>query len=693
MSLHHVKTSPVADFTGTVTVFDSQGQTVTANASVLVRPSDWNSVHYAVYRLGGNTAGASTVSGTDVRFDGGNNITVSADTLNSRLIFNGPNTSPQTAYVFADGNGVSFGTNGSTVTATVATDYVPLTNSTLFQATSATSAITSLAFPSADTTKFAGTGTTFAGTNVSATIGLDSNGLNLALSAPSGGGGAGDGGNVLAAGTQTANSTGTVFFSDANGIAFGMNNSSVITASYTVPTQTVQTQASGDIARTGYTSTTQAGSTVGATLNTVGLSMAWPQFITTYAAQTVQTQASGNIAGTGYTSTTQAGSTVGLTHNTAGISAAWPLFLTTAAQSNHSHGNPTLNLTNLSGTTASASNGLTLSLSAAAQSVQPVAVSGSNGSFAFSTLSFGNLNGLSFYTSNGSLVGSYTDAGGGGGSDGYNSAQFTNSTANSTMPIVWAGNSGGSGNVTIGLTGSTVTMSAPSGGGGGGVTVNNWQPFDIVANTSFSSFGQNSLYLQNFVPEFYIECSNLEWWARGSFASSTNSQVYAQTIQYGMYSDNGGTMNLMASSSVQIRASFNSNTAVGYTISQGAGSFTSTSGATNVMSQISGPFHNYFPFTTTLNANNSYAVAVLISSATTVGTSPFRYAPLIQTVMNTTNFGRLWASTVSAPSATVIGDHEMGVFTTTTGALPATIANSNLTIAISRQILPFQFDL
>jgi hypothetical protein len=40
--------------------------------------------------------------------------------------------------------------------------------------------------------------------------------------------------------------------------------------------------------------------------------------------------------------------------------------LTTAAQSDHSHGNPTLNLTNLSGTTASASNGLTLSLSAAA---------------------------------------------------------------------------------------------------------------------------------------------------------------------------------------------------------------------------------------------------------------------------------------------------------------------------------------
>lgn len=36
------------------------------------------------------------------------------------------------------------------------------------------------------------------------------------------------------------------------------------------------------------------------------------------------------------------------------------------------------------------------------------AVSGSNGSFTFQTVTFGNLNGLSFYTSNGSLVGSYT---------------------------------------------------------------------------------------------------------------------------------------------------------------------------------------------------------------------------------------------------------------------------------------------
>jgi hypothetical protein len=52
--------------------------------------------------------------------------------------------------------------------------------------------------------------------------------------------------------------------------------------------------------------------------------------------------------------------------NSSGISLNVPAFLTTAANSTHSHGNPTLALTNLSGTTASASNGFTLSLAAAA---------------------------------------------------------------------------------------------------------------------------------------------------------------------------------------------------------------------------------------------------------------------------------------------------------------------------------------
>jgi hypothetical protein len=54
------------------------------------------------------------------------------------------------------------------------------------------------------------------------------------------------------------------------------------------------------------------------------------------------------------------------------------------------------------------SGGVSVSVGPYITSQSNQALSGSNGSFAFQTATFGNLNGLSFYTSNGSLVGSYT---------------------------------------------------------------------------------------------------------------------------------------------------------------------------------------------------------------------------------------------------------------------------------------------
>ena len=45
LTLTHVKSNTIADFTGTVTVMNSAGTTATALATDLVRPSDWNSNH------------------------------------------------------------------------------------------------------------------------------------------------------------------------------------------------------------------------------------------------------------------------------------------------------------------------------------------------------------------------------------------------------------------------------------------------------------------------------------------------------------------------------------------------------------------------------------------------------------------------------------------------------------------------
>lgn len=223
------------------------------------------------------------------------NIKVSAGTTSNNL----------SALTFSDSNGVSFGLNGSVITATVATNYLTSQSNQAVSAANGSYAFQTLSFSNANgisfgtsagsavtashnaltsqsnqalsgangsftfqTATFANsngisfsTGTqgmyatvatnyaasdhshgnpTLALTNLSGTTASASNGFTLSLSA--GAGGAGDGVNILAAGTQTANTTGTVLFNNSNGITFGMSNSSVITASHNgITSQTNQT--------------------------------------------------------------------------------------------------------------------------------------------------------------------------------------------------------------------------------------------------------------------------------------------------------------------------------------------------------------------------------------------------------------------------------------------------------------------
>lgn len=76
MAVSHAFSNAAADFTGTITGFNSQGSTATLAATNLVRPSDWNSAHNQYFTLTGNTNNASTVSGTNIVLSGGNNITL-----------------------------------------------------------------------------------------------------------------------------------------------------------------------------------------------------------------------------------------------------------------------------------------------------------------------------------------------------------------------------------------------------------------------------------------------------------------------------------------------------------------------------------------------------------------------------------------------------------------------------------------
>jgi hypothetical protein len=299
---------------------------------------------------------------------------------------------PQTAFIFSNSNGVSFGTNGSTVTATVATNY------------QSQGAYLTTAMASNRGSDFVQANAVFNGTNASGTIA--SNGISISVAAPAAGVG-------IVAGTRTATTANNLLFDNANGITFGLNavGGSVMTASHNGLTTAALSNHSHNLA----TTTTNGSLIVIATTNSNGATFAVPPYLTTAqapGAYLTTARASNDAIGL---NTALTGNGVSVTANSSGLSINVPAFLTTAALSNHSHGNPTLALTNLSGTTASNSAGLTLSLSAAAPGGgAAVTVSASNGSFTVGQLNFSNANNVTFGTSAGSIVTASVAAPGGG---------------------------------------------------------------------------------------------------------------------------------------------------------------------------------------------------------------------------------------------------------------------------------------
>ncbi len=199
----------------------------------------------------GNTGGnTGTSNGTWVAV-GSNNITISQSTGTNNvhsLFFSGP--SPGGGAAFSGGASNIGNTSGNTGTVSNQLVFAGGNNITLSQSTNAGGAtLTVSAFNQSNqqmslyavsntTQSTSGTvnasNLSFHGAGI-ASVGV-SNG-SVVVSVPAGGGG-GDGVNILAAGTQTANTTGTVVFSNSNRVSFGMSNSSVVTASVEAPALT-----------------------------------------------------------------------------------------------------------------------------------------------------------------------------------------------------------------------------------------------------------------------------------------------------------------------------------------------------------------------------------------------------------------------------------------------------------------------
>ncbi len=245
-----------------------------------------------------------------------------AATISNINISAGTTSTNASAFTFSNSNNVSFGINGQTITGSIATTYAgtgfttATTAGTNIVGTLNTSGL-SLGVPaylttaalSQDSSKYAGTGfttTSTAGSNIVGT--LATNGLSMGvpnyLTTAMQSNAATISNIKISAGTLSQTRS-DVTFADSNGISWGLNTNGVVTGS-------IATTYAG----TGFTSTTTAGTAIVGTLNTSGLSLGVPAFLTTAALS----QDSSKYAGTN--SAITGGS---LTVNTSGISINIPI--------------------------------------------------------------------------------------------------------------------------------------------------------------------------------------------------------------------------------------------------------------------------------------------------------------------------------------------------------------------------------
>ena len=152
--------------------------------------------------------------------------------------------------------------------------------------------------------------------------------------------------------------------------------------------------------------------------------------------------------------------------------------------------------------------GIRLSYTVPTQSVQPVAASASNGSFLFSTLGFSNANGVTFGTSAGSIVTASVNAGGGG------AAISAGANSQSTGTVNFANSNG----ITFGLSNNgtmTASYTVPSIAGlisainvSAGTTSNNMSAITF-SNGSGVSFGLNGSVVTATVQTNYLTTAML----------------------------------------------------------------------------------------------------------------------------------------------------------------------------------------
>lgn len=297
---------------------------------------------------------------------------------------------------------------------------------------------------------------------------------------------------------------GSVVFSNGSGVTFGLVGSTITAAVLT------------NYAGLGETVGTIAGTDLALTVNTDGVSIGYPKWLTTYA-----NDLTSGRAGVGETVGTVAGTDLGLTVNTDGVSIKHPNWLTTARSSNDAIGLNTAK-TNVTWTVNSA--GLSLDLGAHLTTARA-----SNDALGLNTAKSNvtwtaNSDGLSL------------DARGYAGT----------------------GTSATNASVTLNSNGLAISVAAP----GGAVTLSHYSNHDYMVGFANWQLANNSVAFNEFTIGNYLSATRADFFIQvNSVATAANNSSAGINFSYtlGLFTVNGSSLSSVSSSTQTGFLSWSSN--------------------------------------------------------------------------------------------------------------------------------------
>lgn len=621
-----------------------------------------------------------------------------AATISNIRVSGGTTSNLLSAITFADSNGVSFGLNAGTMTATVKTDYLTSQSNQAVSANNGSYAFQTLSFSNAngvsfgtsagsaitashnglttarasndaiglntaqsnvtwtvnssglsfDARGYAGTNTGFTGTNISATMTLNSNGLSLRLS---GGGGAG-GAALKGSGTYTQN-TGTVEFANSNGITFGLSNNGTMTASHNgITSQTNQTVGLYALGNT----TQNSSSTMDARTMSYNALGAMTMGFSNGSIQ-VSAPASSSLVGVGAITISTAGSTISISGGTV---AAAPVNFSAGTTSGNI-GSIVFSNSNrvsfgLNGSTITAQHALNFSGGTTSQNVSDQIV-------------FSNSNGISFGLNGSTMTASVATS--------LTNIKISGGTLSNNLSELVFSNSNG---VSFGLSGSTITGSvAPA-----GRTLSTFVPYLLGNSATLTIHGQGATSGSvRFVPMFVSE--NVQFNAvrvllNLSYVTSSVSGQQSVTLSYGLYSNNAGSLSSISTNSFSLGVTNSSvSNTVSYPVSTGTDGYTYTTQTQSTTANIQSAWGTGAPrvvdlaFTNSMSlASGQYWLGLIVrnsSSSANIGIHLGVVGMSINPVNNIAIFG-VASSAQTTNSAYRIPYHGLGVYTVSQSSLP-----------------------